>query len=131
MKEEELPKHLQDVLKNLKHGSITIDCDITDSLNNADSVKDFQKRVSNAMDNIIGEAEYLKKNIVSDKEQKSIASEILTIEDARQVAFETLRSVVTLHGWENIKDLVGRQLDMTDEMLDQAVNLLFSDKNKT
>ncbi len=78
MKEEELPKYLQDVLKNLKHGSITIDCDITDSLNNADSVEDFQKGVSNAMDNIISEAEYVKKNIVGDKEQKSITSEILT-----------------------------------------------------
>ena len=54
----------------------------------------------------------------------------LTVEEAQLIAFEALRSLVTQNGWEDIKDMVGRQLDVTDEVLDQAVHLLFSDKNK-
>lgn len=130
MKQEELPKYLQNVLKSLRHSPGTIDYDITDSLDNANSVEDFQERVSHAMDELIGEAHCVKKMIVGEEEQGSHMSVVLTVDDARQIAFETLRSVATLPGWENFKDLVGRELDVTDEMLDQAVDLIFSDEKK-
>jgi hypothetical protein len=127
MKEEELPEYLQNILRQLKHSSGIINYDITYSLYGANSVEDFQERVSEAMNNLIGKAECVKKMIVGNKEQVSPMSEVLTVEDARQIAFETLRSVATLPGWENFKDLVGRELDITDEIIDQAVRLLFSD----
>lgn len=127
MKEEELPEYLQNMLRQLKHSSGTIDYDITDPLDNASSVEDFQERVSETMNNLIGEAECVKKTIVGNEEQVSPMSEVLTVDDARQIAFETLRSVATLPGWEGFKDLVGRELDITDEIIDQAVSLLFSE----
>jgi hypothetical protein len=127
MKEEELPEYLQNVLRQLKHGSGTIDYDITDSLDNANSVEDFQERLSEAMNSLIGEAECVKKMIVGNKKQGFAVSGEITVDDARQIAFETLRSVATLPDWENFKDLVGRELDITDEIIDQAVRLLFSD----
>lgn len=127
MKEEELSEHLQNVLRQLRHSSGTIDYDITDSLDNANSVEDFRERVSEAMNNLIGEAECVKKMIVGDKEEGSLMSVTLTVDDARQIAFETLRAVAALPGWESFKDLVGRELDITDEMIDQAVGLLFSE----
>lgn len=128
MKKEELPENLQNALKNLRHSSGTIDYDITDSLDNANCLGDFQDRVSQAMDNLIAEAECVKK-VAGEKGQESV-SIVLTVGEARQIAFETLRSVATLPGWENFKDLVGRELDLTDEILDQAVILLFSDEKK-
>ena len=127
MKEEELPVNLQNVLLRLRKSSATIDCDIEGALDNANCVEDFQKRVSHTMDSLISEAESVKKMFVGDKQQESTLSVSLTVDDARQIAFETLRAVVTSPGWENFKDLVGRELDITDEMLDQAVGLLFSE----
>lgn len=44
MKEEELPEYLQDILRHLRHRSGTIDYDITESLDNANSVEDFRER---------------------------------------------------------------------------------------
>jgi hypothetical protein len=127
MKKEELPENLQTVIRNLIHGSGTIDYDITESLDNATSVEDFRERVSDAMNSLIGEAECVKKTIAGDKEKKSPMPGVLTVDDARQIAFETLRYVTILPGWENFKDLVGRELDITDETMDQAVGLLFSE----
>lgn len=51
----------------------------------------------------------------------------LTVEEARQMAFETLRVVATMPGLEHIKDLIGRELDVSDELMDRAVALLFQD----
>lgn len=51
----------------------------------------------------------------------------LTEEEARQMAFETLRVVATMQGLEHIKDLIGRELDVSDELMDRAVALLFKD----
>ncbi len=51
----------------------------------------------------------------------------LTKEEARQMAFETLRVIVTMPGLEHIKDLIGRELDISDELMDCAVELLFSE----
>jgi len=130
MKKEELPKYLQNVLTSLRHSSGTIDYDINDSLDNANSVEDFQERLSHAMDELISEAYCVKNMIVGEEVQGSPMSVVLTVDDARQIAFETLRSVATLPGWENFKDLVGRELDVTDKILDQAVDLIFSDEKK-
>lgn len=127
MREEELPVYFKNALRNLRQSSGTIDYDINDALDNATSVEDFQERVSQAMNSLIGEAESVKKMISGDKERRSAVPGALTIDDARQVAFETLRYVATLPGWENFKDLVGRELDITDEIIDQAVDLLFSE----
>ena len=125
MKEEELPANLRNVLYQLKYSSATIDYGINDSLDNATSVEDFQERLSVAMNKLIGEAECVKKKIVGEKDEGSSMSEILTVDDARQIAFETLRFVSILPGWESFKNLVGEELDLTDEMIDQAVGLLF------
>jgi hypothetical protein len=127
MEERELPANLQNMLLRLRKSSATISCDIEDVLNNANCVEDFKERVSHAMDSLIGEAESVKKMFVDDKQQESTLSESLTVDDARQIAFETLRVVSRLDGWGSFKDLVGRELDITDEMLDQAVGLLFSE----
>ena len=53
----------------------------------------------------------------------------LTKEEAQQMAFEALRVVVTMPGLEHIKDLIGRELDTSDELMDRAVALLFSEDN--
>ena len=51
----------------------------------------------------------------------------LTKEEAQQMAFEALRFIVTMPGLEHIKDLIGRELDTSDELMDRAVELLFSE----
>lgn len=51
----------------------------------------------------------------------------LTVDEARQIAFEALRVVTTMPGLEDIKDLIGRELDISDELMEHAVALLFSD----
>lgn len=53
----------------------------------------------------------------------------LTKEEAQQMAYEALRVVVTMHGLEHIKDLIGRELDTSDELMNRAVALLFSEDN--
>lgn len=135
MKEGELPEYLQDALRNLRHSSGSVDYDISDSLYNAESVEDFKDRISIAMNNLIGEAECVKKTLANNianigneeiEEKDHIAGKI-TIEDAKQIAFETLRIAAGQYGWENFKDFVGRELDITDETIDQAVGLLFSE----
>lgn len=129
MKEEELPEYFQNVLRQIRHSSGTIYSVIIDSLYNADCVEDFQERASDAMNNLIGDAECIKKMIIVDEMKESTMNKDLTIEDARQIAFETLRYVVTNPDLENFKDLVGRELDTTDDILEMAVGLLFLDEN--
>lgn len=63
------------------------------------------------------------------EQNKRTVSVDLTIDEARQIAFEALRAVTMTPGWEDTKDLIGRELDITDEIMDRAVGLLFSDKN--
>jgi hypothetical protein len=127
MKEEELPEYLRNVLKSLGSGSAIIDRDITDALCNANCVEDFKDNVSCAMNTLISEAECVKKMIIGKKDEESPVPGVLTVDDARQIAFETLRYVTTSPGWENFKDFVGEELDITDETMDEAVGLLFSE----
>jgi hypothetical protein len=131
MKEEELSEYLQKVLKSLRQSSEKLDCDIADALYYADSAEDFQGRVSNEMDKLISDIKRVKKMVTNGKEKDVTMPGMMTVEDAQQIAFETLRSVAILSGWENFKDLVGRELDITDGMIDSAVDLLFSDENIT
>lgn len=56
MKFRNLPQHLRVTVESLKHGSNTIECDVQCALEDAKNLKDFQERVSGAMDNLIGEA---------------------------------------------------------------------------
>jgi len=64
-----------------------------------------------------------------DKHAEVVAAVEMTVEEARQIAFEALRAIATQCGWEHIKDLIGRELDITDEMIDDAVALLFPEEN--
>lgn len=129
MEEKDLPEYLRNALKHLGSGSATIDCDITNALYNANCVEDFKDNVSSAMNTLISEAECVKKMVAGEKGEESPVSGALTVDDARQIAFATLRYVATTPDLENFKDLVGRELDITDEVLDQAVDLLFSGKS--
>lgn len=44
----------------LKHGSATIQCDVNDALESAENLDDFKARVSNAMNDLMGEAQEIK-----------------------------------------------------------------------
>lgn len=60
MKIEDLPEELREMVEALKHGSNTIECDVNDALESAENLDDFKARVSNAMNDLIGEAQVIK-----------------------------------------------------------------------
>lgn len=64
-----------------------------------------------------------------DKHVKADVAVEMTEDEARQIAFEALRAIATQYGWEHIKDLIGRELDITDDAIDNAVALLFPNEN--
>ncbi len=47
-------------------------------------------------------------------------------EDARGFANEALRVIATNPDFSDLKDLIARELDVTDEVLDEAVEVLFN-----
>ncbi len=51
---------------------------------------------------------------------------VMTKDEAQGIANETLRAITTNPDFYNLKDLIGRELDTTDETLDEAVKKLFS-----
>ncbi len=58
---------------------------------------------------------------------------VMDIKEAHGIANEALRAIATNPDLYNLKDLIGRELDITDEILDEAVEVLFSqpaDKDK-
>lgn len=57
MKIEELPEDLREMVEALKHGSVTIQVDVIDALENAENLDEFKANVSNAMLDIQGEAQ--------------------------------------------------------------------------
>ena len=59
MEIEELPEDLREMVEALKHGSNTIECDVNDALENAENMDDFKANVSNAMTDLIGEAQVI------------------------------------------------------------------------
>lgn len=46
--------------------------------------------------------------------------------EAQGIANEALRAIVINPDFNNLKDLIGRELDITDETLDEAIKVLFS-----
>ena len=56
MKFEDLPGPMQDAFESLKHGSATIEADIQDALESADSLEDFCSRAETALNSLIEEA---------------------------------------------------------------------------
>jgi len=57
MKLEELdPPYLQDLVHLLKHGSNTIECEISDALESANTTKEFRASVKLKMKDLITEA---------------------------------------------------------------------------
>jgi hypothetical protein len=63
MKIEDLPEDLREIVEGLRHGSLTIQCDIDDALENAENLQDFKERASGAMDDLMNEAGAIKKSI--------------------------------------------------------------------
>jgi hypothetical protein len=60
---------------------------------------------------------------------------VMELKEAQGVANEALRAIATNPDFNNLKDVIGRELDITDEILDEAVKVLFSkpaekDKNR-
>jgi len=56
MKIEDLPGEIQDSIANLKHGSLSIEADINEAVEQADNPKEFKDIVDDLMDRIIEEA---------------------------------------------------------------------------
>ena len=50
---------------------------------------------------------------------------VMDEKEAREIANEALRTIVANPDFNNMKDLIGRELDVTDKMLDEAVKVLF------
>ncbi len=49
----------------------------------------------------------------------------MEISEAQSIAAEALRAMVSNPTFYSVKDLIGRELDLTDEILDAAVEALF------
>ncbi len=54
---EELPEDVQKHIDELKHYSQTIQPDVLDALESAESLEEFRSRVDSSMDEIIGQAQ--------------------------------------------------------------------------
>ncbi len=52
----------------------------------------------------------------------------MNLKEAQGIANETLRIIVTHIDCEDFKDFIGRELDITDETLDEAVTKIFCRK---
>jgi hypothetical protein len=50
----------------------------------------------------------------------------MKVKEAQEIAFETLRAIVTNPDFYSMKDSIGRELDIADEILDEAVKALFN-----
>ncbi len=57
MKYEELPEDTQKQIDELKHYAQTIQSDVLDALESAESLEEFRSQVDNCMDEIISEAQ--------------------------------------------------------------------------
>jgi hypothetical protein len=68
MKLEDLPEEMQEEIVALKHGSKTIEVDITDALDDAKNLSEFKEIVSNRMKDLIGEALDAMANFCNDPE---------------------------------------------------------------
>lgn len=50
---------------------------------------------------------------------------VMNNDEAQGIANDAFRAIVTNPDFYNLKDLIGRELDITDEILDDAVKALF------
>ncbi len=57
MKYEELPENIQKQVDELKHYAQTIQADVLDALESAESPEEFRSQVDSSMDEIISEAQ--------------------------------------------------------------------------
>lgn len=57
MKHEELPEDMQKQIEELKHYAQTIQSDVLDAIESAESLEEFHSRVDSSMDEIISEAQ--------------------------------------------------------------------------
>ena len=64
MKYEDLTPKMQELLNGLRHTSLTIDCDISDALEDAEDVEEFVENVVNGMENLAQEAYWWRKSIL-------------------------------------------------------------------
>lgn len=55
-----------------------------------------------------------------------LKEQVVGVKEARDIADEVLRVIVTNQDIGELKDFVARELDITDEILDNAVEALFS-----
>jgi len=55
----------------------------------------------------------------------------ISLKEARSIADATLEAISSQKDWEHIKDLVGRELDLTDGIIDQAVETLNNHDHNT
>jgi exosome complex RNA-binding protein Rrp4 len=55
MKIEDLPEELRKAVRCLKNGSVSIQADVIEALENAEDQKDFEDRVNGAMNNLMEE----------------------------------------------------------------------------
>ena len=56
MEINDIPTDLQSEVYSLKHGSLTIQCDVDDAIDQAENWKDAQETIEARMDALIGEA---------------------------------------------------------------------------
>ncbi len=67
MKFEELPEDVQKQIDELKNYSRTIQSDVLDALESAESLQEFRFRVDSSMDEIIGEAQKVREVLGNEK----------------------------------------------------------------
>lgn len=64
---EDLPEELQEMVEGLKHGSNTIECDVIDALENAETLIEFKENALNSINDLISEAEGIKEQLQGEK----------------------------------------------------------------
>lgn len=57
MEYEKLPENIREEVDALKYGALTIQADVLDALESAESLEEFRSQVDSSMDEIIGEAQ--------------------------------------------------------------------------
>ena len=74
MELEELPEEMQEEIVALKHGSNTIECDVTDALEQAENISEFKETVRTRMKDLIGEAQGIITDFCGDAEVSPVSS---------------------------------------------------------
>lgn len=67
MKYEELPENMQKQIDELKHYAQTIQSDVLDALESAESLEEFRSQVNSSMDEIISETQKVREVLYTGK----------------------------------------------------------------